>query len=119
VFFEMQKEYLFCGDVLFSMGCGRVIEGNMQDMYQSLQRFKALPLSTKIFCGHEYTEKNSQFTNSYSDSSADYITKILSQLKRKGHSMGFCLQDELNHNLFLKAKTETSFADLRKARDHF
>jgi hydroxyacylglutathione hydrolase len=51
----------FAGDTLFSIGCGRVIEGNPQMMWESLLKLRALPDDTDIFCGHEYTEANIRF----------------------------------------------------------
>jgi hydroxyacylglutathione hydrolase len=51
----------FVGDTLFAMGCGRVIEGNAQMMWQSLERLRALPRETVVYCGHEYTEANARF----------------------------------------------------------
>ncbi|WP_428772150.1 hydroxyacylglutathione hydrolase [Vibrio sp.] len=52
---------LFCGDVLFSAGCGRVFEGTMEQMYRSLQKLAALPTDTKVYCAHEYTSANLAF----------------------------------------------------------
>lgn len=52
---------LFCGDTLFSAGCGRLFEGTAQQMYHSLQKIAALNDSIQIFCAHEYTLKNLQF----------------------------------------------------------
>jgi hydroxyacylglutathione hydrolase len=52
---------LFCGDTLFSAGCGRLFEGTAQQMYHSLQKLAALPDETKIFCAHEYTLQNLKF----------------------------------------------------------
>ncbi|MBW0454669.1 MAG: hydroxyacylglutathione hydrolase [Candidatus Kinetoplastibacterium crithidii] len=49
---------LFCGDVLFSAGCGRVLENNYIQMFDSLKKLCSLPLSTVIFCAHEYTISN-------------------------------------------------------------
>jgi hydroxyacylglutathione hydrolase len=51
----------FVGDTLFSIGCGRVIEGNPEMMWQSLLKLRALPDETKFFCGHEYTQSNIRF----------------------------------------------------------
>jgi hydroxyacylglutathione hydrolase len=51
----------FVGDTLFAIGCGRVIEGNAQVMWQSLQKLMALPKETAIYCGHEYTQANARF----------------------------------------------------------
>jgi hydroxyacylglutathione hydrolase len=49
------------GDTLFSIGCGRVIEGTPEMMWASLMRLRALPDDTRIYCGHEYTEANIRF----------------------------------------------------------
>ena len=54
-------DYLFCGDVLFGAGCGRLFEGTPAQMLSSLNRLKALPANTKVFCTHEYTAKNIAF----------------------------------------------------------
>jgi hydroxyacylglutathione hydrolase len=51
----------FVGDTLFSIGCGRVIEGNAEMMWQSLAKLRDLPGDTRIFCGHEYTQANIRF----------------------------------------------------------
>jgi hydroxyacylglutathione hydrolase len=52
---------LFCGDTLFACGCGRVFEGTAQQMYASLEKLRALPDETKVYCGHEYTLANIGF----------------------------------------------------------
>src|SRR5450631_4506362 len=52
---------LFCGDTLFSAGCGRMFEGTPTQMNSSLNRLRALPAQTRVFCGHEYTEANLRF----------------------------------------------------------
>lgn len=52
---------LFCGDTLFSLGCGRMFEGTAEQMYTSLQRLAALPDATQVCCAHEYTLSNAAF----------------------------------------------------------
>ncbi|MFG0771691.1 hydroxyacylglutathione hydrolase [Vibrio plantisponsor] len=52
---------LFCGDVLFSGGCGRVFEGTMEQMFTSLEKILALPEETEVYCAHEYTASNIAF----------------------------------------------------------
>lgn len=52
---------LFCGDVLFSAGCGRVFEGTMEQMHTSLSKLAALPEETEVYCAHEYTTSNVAF----------------------------------------------------------
>lgn len=51
----------FLGDTLFSLGCGRLLEGSAQDMWRSLQRIMTLPPDTILYCGHEYTSSNAKF----------------------------------------------------------
>ncbi len=52
---------VFAGDTLFSLGCGRVFEGSMEQMYNSVSQLGALPPATKLYCGHEYTQSNARF----------------------------------------------------------
>ena len=52
---------LFCGDTLFACGCGRLFEGTAEQMYASLEKLRALPDDTKVYCGHEYTLANIGF----------------------------------------------------------
>jgi len=60
LWFEAAK-VAFVGDTLFSLGCGRIIEGDPQMMWASLKKLMALPADTSFHCGHEYTEANARF----------------------------------------------------------
>lgn len=51
----------FVGDTLFAIGCGRVIEGTMEQMWESLDKLRKLPGDTAVYCGHEYTLSNAKF----------------------------------------------------------
>lgn len=55
------EELLFAGDTLFALGCGRLFEGSPADMFASLSRLGELPDSTRVYCGHEYTQSNARF----------------------------------------------------------
>lgn len=55
------EDLLFCGDTLFSLGCGRLFEGTPAEMSNSLARLAALPAATRVCCGHEYTLANARF----------------------------------------------------------
>ncbi|PKG40615.1 hydroxyacylglutathione hydrolase [Psychromonas sp. Urea-02u-13] len=55
------EQMLFCGDTLFSGGCGRVFEGTHQQMFDALSLLANLPDETKVYCAHEYTENNLAF----------------------------------------------------------
>jgi len=60
-YYEPRQHWLFCGDTLFSAGCGRVFDGTIQDLHHSLLTLKNLPDETQIYCAHEYTRKNLEF----------------------------------------------------------
>lgn len=60
-YYEPEKGWLFCGDTLFSAGCGRVFDGTLEQLHASLLLFKQLPSSTLVFCAHEYTRQNMAF----------------------------------------------------------
>lgn len=55
---------LFCADTLFVLGCGRVFEGTAEQMWASLEKLRALPDETRVYCGHEYTLSNARFARS-------------------------------------------------------
>jgi hydroxyacylglutathione hydrolase len=58
---EQQAPLLFCGDTLFSAGCGRLFEGTAEQLHDSLQALAALPDDTRVCCAHEYTLSNLRF----------------------------------------------------------
>lgn len=60
-YFSAGQEILFCGDTLFAAGCGRVFEGTPAQMWESLSKLAALPGTTRVYCGHEYTIANLRF----------------------------------------------------------
>ncbi len=60
-YFEPHKHWLFCGDTLFSAGCGRVFDGTIEMLFDSLNTLKQLPDDTQVFCAHEYTRQNLKF----------------------------------------------------------
>lgn len=60
-YFLPDEGIVFTGDTLFSLGCGRVFEGTMAGMWESLKKLRALPRETVVYCGHEYTEANARF----------------------------------------------------------
>ena len=64
-FYFRDEKILFTGDTLFSLGCGRIFEGTHAEMFNSLNKLKALPTETKIYCGHEYTKSNLNFCLKY------------------------------------------------------
>ncbi len=72
--FERDK-LVFVGDTLFSIGCGRVIEGTPEMMWQSLLKLRALPDDTQIYCGHEYTSANIRFAKTIEPANAALLAR--------------------------------------------
>lgn len=60
-YYNREHSALFCGDTLFSLGCGRIFEGTSAQLWQSLTKLKSLPPDTQIYCAHEYTLNNARF----------------------------------------------------------
>ena len=60
-YYDPDGRSLFCGDALFSLGCGRMFEGEPHAMWAGLEKLRALPDDTGVYCGHEYTLANAQF----------------------------------------------------------
>ena len=73
---EKDHDILFCGDTLFSSGCGRLFEGTAAQMYESLSKLKALPAETLVYCTHEYTTANLKFAHAVEPDNADIAARI-------------------------------------------
>lgn len=73
---------LFCGDTLFSLGCGRMFEGTAEQFHSSLKTLKHLNAKTKVYCTHEYTESNYQFAQTVIPSNNE-LTKFKAELDSK------------------------------------
>lgn len=72
-----QAPLLFCGDTLFSAGCGRLFEGTPAQMHASLQKLAALPDNTRVCCAHEYTLSNLRFAQAVEPSNSDVAAHLL------------------------------------------
>ncbi len=70
------KPLLFCGDTLFSAGCGRLFEGTPKQMYLALQKLTLLPENTQVFCTHEYTESNLKFAQAVEPDNKDIQNEL-------------------------------------------
>ena len=120
-FFENEK-IAFTGDTLFSLGCGRIFEGTYEEMFISLKKLKELPKETKIYCGHEYTLKNSEFCLKY-DKNNKRLQKKINEIKNKVNNniptVPSTIDDEIACNIFLRAKTLGEFSKLRDLKDNF
>tara|TARA_Y100000590_G_scaffold238512_1_gene268312 strand:- start:284 stop:1045 length:762 start_codon:yes stop_codon:yes gene_type:complete len=104
-FFFQKEKIAFTGDTLFSLGCGRIFEGDHKQMLDSLNKIKNLPKETKIYCGHEYTFKNAEFCIKYDRDNIN-LKKKFDQIKKLRSSnlptVPTSLGDELKSNIFLR-----------------
>ena len=117
---DFQNPILFVGDTLFSGGCGRIFEGTNQEMYNSLKRILSLPIDTIIYCAHEYTKSNLLWAlDIYPNDKL--IKKKLEETKKKllakNLTIPTTLKEEMNINLFLRAKSLNEFSYLRAKKD--
>ena len=113
---------LFCGDTLFGGGCGRLFEGTPKQMFNSLGKLKLLPLETKIYCAHEYTEDNLRWANKLFPKDLSIETRLKDISKKRSNnilSLPSSLEDEMKTNLFLRAKNIYEFTKLRRDKDHW
>jgi hydroxyacylglutathione hydrolase len=104
-FFPADK-LAFVGDTLFSIGCGRVIEGNPEMMWQSLLKLRALPDDTRFYCGHEYTEANVRFAKTIEPDNKSLATRAdeVARLRAAGKpTIPATIGAEKSENPFLRA----------------
>lgn len=129
-------ELVFTGDTLFSMGCGRLFEGDAGMMLKSINKLKALPGSTMVYCAHEYTETNARFAVAVDpdNSILQQRSEQVSELRAAGQAtVPTLLSLELQTNPFLRvsdagirktlnmvdASDEAVFAELRDRRNQY
>lgn len=118
----MTDGHLFCGDTLFSAGCGRVFTGDYAQMYASLRRLKNLPDDTLVCPAHEYTLGNLAFAETVLDErSAVENQRVLAERLRakKLPTVPTTLALEKRINPFLLVENLTKFETWRKAKDRF
>jgi hydroxyacylglutathione hydrolase len=121
-FYFYKEQSIFTGDTLFSLGCGRIFEGTYSQMFDSLMKFKKLPQNTKVYCGHEYTKKNSAFCLAHDASNKNLIAKmedINIKLKSGLPTIPSSIRDELECNIFLRSSNVDAFSKLRVLKDNF
>ena len=107
-YWSCNEKWLFSGDVLFSLGCGRLFEGSFEQMFSSLQKINSLPDETLIFCTHDYFPSNQRFCRQ---------EKILIEGYARLHPLS--LELEKKFNPFLTVKTVSEFQSVRERRNQF
>ncbi len=97
---------LFCGDTLFSAGCGRLFEGTPEQMYASLTRLAALPADTMVYCAHEYTAANLRFAlaaEPENETAHAYLARVEALTARRRPSLPSTIDLEKQINPFLRS----------------
>ncbi len=131
---------LFCGDTLFSAGCGRLLGGTASQLFNSLNRLQSLPDDTLVYCTHEYTIANLKFALAVDpdNSQLSEWQRQATNLREKGHiTLPTRLGDEKQYNPFLRVEQasisqsvaahtgftmespEQVFTELRRWKDQF
>lgn len=101
-----ESSAVFTADSLMALGCGRVFEGTMPQMWASLQKLAALPPETTVYSGHEYTQSNAKFALSVDPGNAQLISRssAVDAARSKGEpTVPSTLAEELATNPFLRA----------------
>lgn len=130
-----EQDAAFVGDSVFALGCGRVFEGTMEMMWNSLKRIKALPPSTQLYCAHEYTASNARFAVTIEPENKalkDYVAWIEKRRADGLPTVPALLERELATNPFLRADKEAmqlamghpgnaaaTFGEIRGRKDRF
>lgn len=113
---------LFAADTLFALGCGRVFEGTMADMKQSLDKLSALPDDTKVYFGHEYTQSNARYAVTVEPENQALLDRAaeIDALRAAGKfTAPTTVGLEKATNPFLHADSVERFAEIRTGKDNF
>lgn len=113
---------VFTGDTLFAAGCGRMFEGDAAMFHASLQRLAALPPSTRVYFGHEYTASNLRFAAHTEPDVAAIAARVAEVAERRARhepTTPSTIADELATNPFVRAPDATTFGARRSAKDGF
>jgi hydroxyacylglutathione hydrolase len=107
---------LFCGDTLFTAGCGRLFEGTPEQMHGSLKKLMTLPDDTKVYCGHEYTESNLRFAITLEPKNHKLVSRFerVQGLRARGLStVPSTMEEEKQTNPFLRWDSKEIQANLK------
>ena len=113
---------LFCGDTLFAGGCGRLLEGSPEQLWQSLQRLAALPAATRVWCSHEYTEANLRWAHHLrpdDQAITDRLRQVLGERAAERPTIPSTIGEELLSNLFMRSRDVEEFTRYRHSKDHW
>ncbi len=116
-YFPTEGPSVFSGDTLFAAGCGRLFEGSPEQMMGSLAKLAALPDATKVWCGHEYTEKNLSFAQVLEPGNAAITAKlerVRGERTAGKPTMPSTIAEEKKTNPFLRFESPELRATIRR-----
>jgi hydroxyacylglutathione hydrolase len=130
------NDLVFVGDTLFSVGCGRLLEGDAKTMWSSLQKLAALPPKTSLYCGHEYTDANCRFALTVepeNDALRARAAEVAKLAERGEPALPTTIAQELATNPFLRPSSPAIqkrlgmearplaeiFGEIRRRKDRF
>lgn len=117
-----ESAILLCGDTLFSLGCGRLLEGTPAEMFDSLAVLAALPPETLVCCGHEYSESNARFALTIDPDNGALKARAAEIARQRAEgkpSLPTTIGEEADTNPFLRAGDVATLARIRAAKDNF
>ena len=134
--YHMEDEQVaFVGDTVFALGCGRLFEGTPEQMWDSLEKIRALPTDTLLYCAHEYTAANADFAVMIEPGNKAlqmYVDRVRALRADNKPTVPTSLANELASNPFLRADNEAlqtamghpgdmvaTFAEIRSRKDNF
>lgn len=118
----LMGEALFCGDAMFSGGCGRVFTGDYAAQFDAMQKFSQLDDAVQVYAGHEYTQTNLRFAQTVQPSNEAIAEALATADELRAQdlpTLPSTIGQEKRINLFLQAETLEEFTELRKGRDEF
>lgn len=124
-YFNRERGEVFVGDALFGLGCGRLFEGSASQMRESLEKLKLLPDDTRVYCAHEYTERNLRFVEAEfptlrtTEGFEEHGRRIRARRAGGQPTVPLLLKDEKRFNPFLTSDSVAEFHRRRALRDIF
>ncbi len=113
---------IFVGDILFAMGCGRLFEGNAEQMHANMQRLAQFPPETQVYCAHEYTLGNARFAlavDPHNDALGQRAAAVERARAAGEATVPTTIALERATNPFMRASSAQALAELRRAKDNF
>ncbi len=117
-----REQVIFVADVLFVMGCGRVLDSTVEALHRSVMRIAALPDATRVYCGHEYTLSNAKFCAHVEPGNAAIAARLkaVEAARAAGRfTVPTTIAEEKATNVFMRAAGLAEFAARREAKNAF